>query len=184
MILMFTIRYWISIVLLHRLGIEQGLLLIKVYCIIIWDFYPGIRNQHHTLFAWHWQDSVEKIAPFIMLLWRSFNHDIHDWPVSKVLYLINPRRLDWDTRSQLYSSTSPHDSPTSSSSAITVRCQVVFGLPRLRFPVGVHNALGIRSWGILSTWPSHFIWRILIAKDILSHPVFLYRVSLGIMLSQ
>ena len=52
---------------------------------------------------------------------------------------------------------SPHERPVSLSSATTVLCQVVLGLPDFLFPGDVHLSavLRMRPHSIVTTWPSH-----------------------------
>ena len=70
------------------------------------------------------------------------------------------------------------------SSAVTVRRQVFLGRPCFLFPGGVHRRaiLGMRSWSILRTCPSHLNRRRLISSTTLLHLVFLYRCALDISL--
>jgi len=64
------------------------------------------------------------------------------------------------------------------SSAVTVRRQVILGWPCFLFPGWVHRRviLGMRSWSILRTCPSHLNRRRLISSTTLLHFVFLYDV--------
>ena len=68
----------------------------------------------------------------------------------------------------------------------TVLRQVVFGLPRFLFPGGAHlkATLGMRSWSILRTCPSHWSHQCLISTTTLQQFVFLYRPSLEIFSGQ
>ena len=70
---------------------------------------------------------------------------------------------------------SPQDSPISFSSAITDCRHVIFGLPRFLFLGGVHLSatLGMLSWGIRRTCPSHLSRLRLISRTALLQPVFL-----------
>src|SRR4029434_4306858 len=72
------------------------------------------------------------------------------------------------------------------SSAVTVRRQVFLGRPCFLFPGGVHRRaiLGMRSWSILRTCPSHLNRRRLISSTTLLHLVFLYRCALDIFSGQ
>ena len=72
------------------------------------------------------------------------------------------------------------------SSAGTVRRQVFLGRPCFLFPGGVHRRaiLGMRSWSILRTCPSHLNRRRLISSTTLLHLVFLYRCALDIFSGQ
>ena len=70
---------------------------------------------------------------------------------------------------------SPQDSPISFSSAITDCRHVIFGRPRFLFPGGVHLSatLGMLSWGIRRTCPSHLSRLRLISRTALLQPVLL-----------
>ena len=69
---------------------------------------------------------------------------------------------------------------------MTVWRQVVFGRPGFLFPDGVHRkaTLGIQTWSILSTWPSHRIRLCLISNPTLWQQVLLYSSLLDILLGQ
>ena len=70
---------------------------------------------------------------------------------------------------------SPQDSPISFSSAITDCRHVIFGRPRFLFPGGVHLSatLGMLSWSIRRTCPSHLSHLRWISRTALLQPVFL-----------
>ena len=87
-------------------------------------------------------------------------------PPRSLTYFTYPLRPQWDIRPQQCFATrscfaeawaSPQDSPISFSLAITDCRHVIFGRPRFLFPGGVHLSatLGMLSWGIRRTCPSH-----------------------------
>ena len=82
--------------------------------------------------------------------------------------------------------TSPHESPTSCSSAITVFRHVVCGRPGFLLAGGVHlrATLGILSLGIHKTCPSHLSRQRLICRTALLQPVFLWSSTVDILLGQ
>ena len=110
-------------------------------------------------------------------------------PTYLVTYPLHPQ---WDIRPQQLRHkvlsfaevwASPQDSPISFSSAITDCRHVIFGRPRFLFPGGVHLSatLGMLSWGIRRTCPSHLSRLRLISRTALLQPVFLQRSTLEIL---
>ena len=75
-----------------------------------------------------------------------------------------------------------YDNPNSFSFISAVFLHVVFGPPRFLFSAGVHlrAAFGIRSWGVLRTFPNHLSGPFLILRSILVHLVFCYRSLLSV----